>query len=184
MISLKESLLNKPKNLTGSIERMNEDIIAEFLKQNYNGHDFDEEYMTIKYINNETIVDYKGSLVFDGDGPLTNGTFRFGVVEDFDCSMSPSLVDLEGAPEIVEHSFNCDGCKNLKSLKGVPKKVGYEFNCAWCRNLKSLEGLPQPLDKDGYQLTCSGCKSLKNLKGCPKYLKSLSAHESRLESLE
>ena len=80
MKSLKESLLNKPKNLTGSIERMNEDIIVEFLKRNYNGHDFDEKYMTIKYVNNETIVDYKGSLIFDDwciyDYSSKNSCFR------------------------------------------------------------------------------------------------------------
>ena len=185
MKSLKEALLNRPKNISGALLDVHEESIMKFLKQNYNGFDFDEERVTIKHTDNGTIVDYKGSLVFDGDGPLTNGDFRFGEVEDFDCSMCPDLVNLEGSPEIVKYAFNCGSCKNLKSLEGAPKKVGVEFVCEFCKNLKSLEGAPQPINnRTGYNLSCSGCKNLKNLKGCPEILKSLMASEWGLETLE
>lgn len=182
MKSLKESLLKRPNNTNQELNKLFEETIIDFLEKNYKK--FNKKYLQIKRVNFETIVDYHDSLIFTGDEQLTNGLFRFGEVENFDCSLSPSLTNLEGAPEIVKYAFWCSDCKKLKSLEGGPKFIGKEFDCGYCKKLESLEGLPQTLNDNGYILTCSGCENLKNLKGCPEHLESITASECGFESLE
>ena len=142
MKSLKEALLNRPKNI---------DVVSIAAEEHINTNYNIEDKLTFENVNGVCIVNC------DGDVQVTNGTmskltegFVWGEIRgDFNCSWCAELKSLEGAPETVGGFFDCSSCKNLKSLKGAPGYVGKDFFCDKCENLKSLEGAPK-----GCQIHC------------------------------
>lgn len=144
--------------------------IENFLKTNY---DINGQY-TIDQVEGEYVVNVKGNVFFDELKrlkTLTDGTFRFGVVEGtFSCGGSRgnnTLETLEGAPQECEF-FKCADCYKLKSLEGAPTTVNSTFSCVRCNLLKDLTGAPQEMLNGNGNFSCSWCANLKTLEGAPK----------------
>ena len=106
MKSLKESIFDDVSTISSS----DTVIIEPFLNDNYK---IDGSYT----INEDNTVDVDGTVKVKNKNikSLTNGAFRFG---------------------IVQGNFYCARCEALKSLKGAPKKVGRKFDCSGCENLQ------------------------------------------------
>ena len=114
MKSLKEALLNRPKNI--DVARM---VAEEYINANYT---------------------VKGNLIFEN----VNGVYIVNCDGDIKITNEKIVKLTEGFEwGEVKGYFYCVYCKNLKSLKGAPKKVGGNFDCRNCKKLKSLEGAPQ-----------------------------------------
>lgn len=163
MKSLKESLLNRPKNI---------DVVSiaaeEYINANYNI----EGKLTFETVNGIYIVNCDGSVAIKNEAieKLTD-VFVWGEVKgDFYCPCCRNLKSLEGAPKEVGGIFNCSNCQNLKSLVGAPKEVGLSFICSDCINLISLKGAPE---KVGEYFYCYNCQNLTSLKGAPKKAKKI-----------
>ena len=151
------------------------DDIRQFLKDNYK---LSSKFRISKKPNKDGLYevdckhftgrfDYVG-VINKNIHRLTNGSFVFINVVDFDCHLCQNLTSLEGAPEEVKGNFCCGYNRNLTSLKGAPKKVGDKFECLDCPNLTSLEGAPEIV---GGTFRCNNCPNLKSLKGAPKEVK-------------
>ena len=163
MKSLKEALLNRPKNI--DVARV---VAEEYINNNYNI----KGKLTFEYINGTYIVNCNGNVEVKNweIENLTDG-FVWGAIKgNFDCSDCEYLKSLEGAPEYVSEEFDCSHCYNLKSLEGAPEKVGGDFSCSWCNNLKSLEGAPEHV---GREFRCNDCPNLTSLKGAPEKVKRI-----------
>ena len=105
MKSLKEALLNKPKNI--DVAWM---AIEEYINNNYNI----EGKLSFKNVNGTYIVNCDGDVIVKNKdiGKLTDG-FVWGEVKgDFYCSYCKNLISLEGAPEKIHGLFNCSCCIN------------------------------------------------------------------------
>lgn len=157
--------------------------IEEFLDKYYK---FKRPY-TIDQEGGEYVVNTKGDVSFglrETYPTLTNGQFRFGIVNgSFDCSntditslegapercknfycASNPLTTLEGSPKIVDITFSCFRCDELKDLTGAPEVVKGQFMCSQCKNLKSLEGAPKKVEI----FSCNDCPNLESFKGAPQ----------------
>ena len=180
MKSLKEALLNRPKNVDVS-----QVAVAEYINTNYTTRG----RLTYKATNGIYIVNCGGDVKVENKEieKLTDG-FVWGKVRgSFDCGFCPnlkslegspkevgedvyysfcgSLESLEGGPEKVKGSFDCSCCRNLKSLEGAPGEVGGDFNCSYCPGFKTLKGAPERVGGD---FNCYSCKGLESLEGAPK----------------
>lgn len=172
MKSLKEALLNRPKNI---------DVTEIAAKEHINANYSIGGELTYKTVNGVCIVNC------DGDVKVTNGLiknltngFVWGEIKgDFNCSWCTELKSLEGAPEKVSTDFYCSYCKSLETLKGAPKEVGGTFGCLRCDNISSLEGAPKFV---GRRFDCRGCKNLESLEGAPKKVKKIDC-DMRLKKL-
>lgn len=188
MKTLKDHILEGILDIENNINvDMTEDVIKDFLEENY---DIRRCSYTIKNIKRKFIVDVKGNIMVKNKDitSLTNELFEFGSVsENFNCHACESLTSLQGAPKEVGGRFCCNWCNSLKNLEGAPKKVGGDFDCAHCDNLTTLKGAPQKVDggfdcdyndsltslegapkKVGGGFDCGHCKSLTSLIGGPK----------------
>lgn len=163
MKSLKEALLNRPKNIDVS-----QVAVAEYININYKT----KGKLTYKATNGIYIVNCNGDVNVENKeiGKLTEGFVWEEVKGDFDCSLCWDLKSLEGAPKKVGGTFNCSNCQNLKSIVGAPKEVGLNFICSDCKNLISLKGAPE---KVGEYFYCYNCQNLTSLKGAPKKAKKI-----------
>jgi hypothetical protein len=158
--------------------------IKAFLKANYKGIASKAKISKTPDADGKYVVNVKGDVVVSNKNldNLTNGTFKFGVVEGkFDCE-SCNITTLEGSPREVD-TFNCRACRKLTSLAGAPEivndfycglcsltslagapKEAAIFDCRECTNLTNLEGSPEKVGR----FICMNCDSLVNLKGAPK----------------
>lgn len=152
---------------------------------------FDDDPITVDYIDQDNYKDYIGKFVNVRDYvilsnlKLTKLPIKFGVVGgDFYCELN-KLKSLKGAPIEVKGNFICDynelttlkdspkkvkGCfvcdnNKLTSLEGSPEEVGNYFTCE-NNKLTSLEGAPETV---GDSFLC-GNNPLTSLKGAPKYV--------------
>ena len=92
-------------------------------------------------VNNEGLVDVRGSFCCDSQGLEDFLGIRFGKVSgNFDCSNN-QLRTLEGSPREVGEGFYC-WANQLRTLEGSPREVGGNFNC-YRNPLISLEGAPE-----------------------------------------
>ena len=161
MKSLKEALLNRPKNINAA--NVASAIAEEYINANYTI----DGKLTFENVNGVYIVHCDRHVYVKNEKieKLTDG-FMWGEVKgNFDCTQCSNLKSLEGAPEKVGRNFYCGGCNSLTSLEGAPKEVGEDFYCKNCPNLTSLEGAPK---KVGGSFSCSYCKALRTLKGAPE----------------
>ena len=179
MKSLREALLNRPKNID-----VTSIAAEEYINTNY----IIKGKLTFETVNGVYIVNCDGHVEVKNKKikKLTEG-FEWGIVTgsfdcfecenleslkgtpkeawDFNCACCHSLKSLEGGPENVgSGGFYCDEC-NLESLEGAPEKVKGDFYCKDCPNLKTLEGSPKEVGGD---FECKRCKNLTSLKGAPK----------------
>lgn len=137
----------------------NEGLIKSFLQTNYR-FSYDVIINCIKDGDIYVINVKRGSIYANKTiESLTNGFFRFGYVDTFDCLYCSNLESLEGAP-LRCRSFYCNECNGLKNLIGAPQECDI-FSCSKCINLESLEGAP----KYGSIFHCDGCDALKDLCG-------------------
>ena len=105
--------------------------IVNFLKK------YKIENATINKVNDDFIVDVKGSVHLSGKN-LTEIPFQFGTVIRFDCSHN-KLITLKGCPKKVYKGFYCYN-NQLETLDGSPHYVGGYFEC-YDNKLKSLKGI-------------------------------------------
>ena len=97
-------------------------------------------------VNNEGLVDIKGSFICSSEGLEDFLGIRFGKVSgDFNCRDN-QLKTLEGSPSEVGEGFYCYG-NQLRTLEGSPRKVGVGFYCHE-NPLISLEGAPEVIEYD------------------------------------
>ena len=120
---------------------------------------------------------------------LTDGTFKFKIVNNFDISNSDietlengpeevgsfyatnctKLKSLQHCPRYVDYMFQIDGCIGIKDLKYMPETVGSIINLSGS-SINSLRGLSKVkiMDLAGLCLICKNCNNLKDLTGCHK----------------
>ena len=177
MRSLKEALLNRPKNV-----EINTLWAEEYIRKNY------QEFgnLTFEYENGVLKVNSDNIVIVSNKNitKLTDGFVWGEVKRRFICCNCTKLESLEGAPEYVSVGFDCSGCTKLKTLEGAPKLVDGYFNCNECEGLISLEGAPEKVTAGSFN--CEHCINLKNLKGAPKFVKKslICDYCYGLESLE
>lgn len=131
------SILDREEDIINN----NEGLIKSFLQTNYR-FSYDVIINCIKDGDIYVINVKKGSIYANKTiESLTNGFFRFGYVDTFDCLYCSNLKSLEGAPK---HGsiFHCDGCDALKDLCGIEETNYSLMDFYSCTNLKSLRGLP------------------------------------------
>lgn len=191
MKSLKEALLNRPKNI--DVARM---VAEEYINANYNI----KGKLSFENVNGVCVVNCDGDVKVKNlkIEKLTDG-FKLGEVKgNFQCSYCAKLKSLEDAPEKVRGNFSCCGCTNLESLEGASKEFSGSFYCYDCKNLKTLKGSPEDVDafycsycssltslegapkEVGEVFICFGCKNLKSLEGAPKKVRKIDC-DSRLK---
>ena len=161
MKSLKEALLNRPKNI--DVARMTQTAAEEYINANYN-HSGE---LTFENVNGVCIVNCDSDVAVKNRKiiKLTDG-FVWGKVKGaFYCVYCSNLISLEGAPKEVGGNFTCTRCTKIESLEGAPEYVGGSFNCFMCYNLISLKGAPKEV---GGTFDCYGCNELESLEGAPK----------------
>ncbi len=116
-------------------------------------------------VNNEGLVDIKGSFYCQNQGLEDFRGIRFGKVsEDFYCDGN-QLRTLEGSPREVGENFWCYG-NQLRTLEGSPREVGRGFYC-FRNQLRTLEGSPR---KVSGIFNCSH-NPLISLEGAPEVIR-------------
>ena len=99
-------------------------------------------------VNNEGLVDIKGSFYCSSQGLEDFLGIRFGKVDGYFYCDGNQLRTLEGSPREVGRYFYCYS-NQLRTLEGSPREVGGHFYCSG-NPLISLEGAPEVIKGQFY----------------------------------
>lgn len=163
---IKESLLGDEDELVNNEPLLD---VYNYIKDHYSTYPDNIGAYNIKKSKSGYIVDVDGNLILKNtEASLTDGSFKFGRVRGyFECAGS-KIINLIGAPEIVDKFFDCGQCKELTSLEGGPRQVnGSLYSISYCPKLTTLKGGPEKVEGD---FNCGGCKGLMTLEGGPTYV--------------
>ena len=198
MQTLREALINRPKNTSASLPEM---AIKDFLNANYSLKEGRYELVKIHdkyYVNTQEPIKLEGSTL----DSLTGGLFKFGKVYAFSVIGCPNIETLEGAPDVVIDDYVISDCMSLQSLEGSPSHVkGLNISISNCPKITSLKGLPKHFSGSVTfhgiyiknligcpsaftRVHISNCSELLSLKGCPNTNQLTVEFCAKLKSLE
>lgn len=200
MKNLYESILADIEDTIKDGDRKAEEYsIRDFIEKNYkilpthHPYTYDDNLNLIEITNvngiYEVTISGRLNLINKSLKKLTDGTFRFREVNNFDISDSnietlengPEMVGsfyatnctklktLQHCPKYVDYIFKISGCTGLNNLKYMPERIGSQIDISGC-SINSLRGLSKVeiMDLAGLCLVCKNCDNLKDLSGCHK----------------
>ena len=175
MISLKESLINRKKNI--DVASIVENDIKEFILSNYEflneppSHQrmLVEKELIILKKDGKFSVSCRKDIEFKGDAKsLTNDLFEWDTIDGNFYISSKSITSLKGGPKVINGQFALFSTKSLKTLEYFPTSVKYDIRIIGCTDLTSLKGMPKSINGPLHVINCA----LKDLKGCPNKIKN------------
>ena len=175
MISLKESLINRKKNI--DVVSIAKNDVKEFILSNYkfldapmlNQRMLDEAIFIAPGEGDKFAVSCKKGLELKEDAKsLTNDQFEWDTIDGSFLIRSKNITSLKGCPKVINGQFSIFNAQSLKTLEYFPTFVKYDIRIIGCTDLTSLKGMPKRINGPLHIITCA----LKDLKGCPNKIKN------------